>query len=502
MNLLLITLFLIVFSFVANFLPKYKKIFIIVSILFVVSFYFFLEKNFFFKESLCPTREIQHYTFCSNYYNLLVDSFRQHKLNIQTENISHDKGIFYIKSRNDNKDKVLSLLDTSTYKGNLYLYFGITPVLLFYLPFNLITTLYLTDKFLVFFISCLIFLLSLFTVKFCLKKTTVTNNIPPNIIISSIFLIGFCNLLPFILIRSTIYEVAVTTAVLLLFISICLFYYYIYTQNLKTRYILILFISTFLCLSVGARPHYALFIPIFLFFIIFLKYKETTNFKDILRPAIIFIIPCLIYGTIIALYNYLRFDSVFEFGFRYQTNHLDLLDYKLTIKDFIIGLKNNFFLLPSIKADTFFSLTKAYGHRIGNDFVTGVFWMAPVILILFFVPSFFKQIYQKDKKLLIFLLLFITIIFINIIVCCFFGTTIRGIFEFLSLMIILAVIMFLFYINNSDDKLTKNLFNFLFMLIFSFSLFMNMCLLFSLYQDSAFSSTCMNSYTKIIEFLF
>ena len=496
MTLLLITLFLIIFSLIANFFSAYKKLFIIISIFFVFLFYFFLVKTFYNIDCFYPSSNIQYNLFCSNYYNLIIDSLKKHKLYIGEEDINNEH--YFVIHKNNSKQE-LNLLDTSIYKNKIYLYFGITPVLLFYLPFNLITTLYLTDKFLVFILSCLIFILSIFLIKKITQKITDINNLPTNIIIIIIFLVGFCNLLPFLLIRAAIYEVAISNAMFLLLISFCLFYYYIYTKNLKKQKILTFFISLTLCFAVGARPYFVLFIPIFFFFIIYIKYKETQNLKSIIQITILFLIPCLIYGSFIALYNYLRFESIFEFGLKYQINHLDLYNYKPNIQDFFTTLKNNLFLLPGMNEKTIFSLTKLSGHGLGKDYITGAIWMCPIIFILSFIPFFLKELYKKEKKILPFLSTMILVIIISIITTSFFGMVIRYIFEYLSIMLILSVIMYIYYITKIEDALSKIFFNFIFTMFFAYSFFINISLLFSICQDSAYYS---KEYLFFIKLLF
>ena len=495
MTLFLITLSLTIFSLIAIFFPKYKKFFVIVSVIFIFSFYFFLVKSFYNVTSFYPSTDIKHSLFCSNYYNLLVDSLKKCKLYIGTR---VDGKYSSIVSQNSHEPNFY-LLDTSIYKDKIYLYFGITPVLLFYLPFNLFTTLYLTDRLLVFILSCFIFLISVFLIKKTAQKITDINNLPTNIIIITIFFVGFCNLSPFLLIRSAIYEVAISSSIFLLLISFCLFYYYIYTDGLKKQEVLTFFLSLTLCLSVGARPYYILFIPIFFFSVLYIRYKETQNLKIIGRTIILFFIPCLIYGTILASYNYFRFDSIFEFGLKYQLNHLNLYNYKPAIKDFVIGLKNNLFLLPDMNESTIFSLTKTSGHRLGCDYIIGAIWICPVIFILSFIPFFFKEIYRKDLKIFIFLLTMSLVVGVTVIITSVFGMAMRYIFEYVSIMMILSFIIYIFYITKTKDKLTKIFFNFMLTIFFIYSFFINISSLLSIYRDSAYYS---RAYFFFINLLF
>ena len=499
MTLFLIILSIISFSLLTNFLPnKYDKLFVFISILIVFVFYFFLAKIFLKTDYFFPKATNYIYTTCGNYYNLLTDSIIESKLNIFDDVYIEKTGSNY----KDLTKKYFFLMDTSVYKDKIYLYFGITPVLLFYLPFHLITNLYLYDNLLIFLLSCLSFIFYLLLINRILLSICKEFSIPSNIKILSIFLIGLCSLLPFIVIHSFIHQVAIITAHFLLIAAFYLLFQYINAKNAKNEYILVFFISLFLCLCVGARPHYIIFIPVIFFVIIYLKYKESKNINCIIKTFLIFLIPCLVYGTIIALYNYIRFDSIFEFGWKYQLNQHNQSQIAITLKDFFVGLKNNFFTIPDINSKTIFSLTKVSGHRIGNEYITGILWTCPIIFTLCFVINFLKKIYKENFNNFIFLLTIIIITTINIIINNFFGMIIRYIFEYLSLMLILSIIIFLFYMNENKDKLTKNLFNFLFILIFIFSVFINMALLFCRENFWCYPVLTFSHYTNVVDFLF
>ena len=249
MTLLLIIIVLVLFTILATniFNKKTSKILIIISILSVITFFLFLSVCFFSNKQFFPTKDIQIYYPCGNFYNLLSNSLIHCKTNILEDidnSLINSTAIYYKYS-----DDISMLLDTSVYKGKIYLYFGITPVILFYLPFNLITHLYLTDKILVFILSCFIFLFSLLIIKKISESITDIKNIPVNIVILSIFLVGCCNLLPFLLLRSFIYEIPITTAISLLLISFYFFYCFLKTKNLTKQKILIFCLSLTLCLS-------------------------------------------------------------------------------------------------------------------------------------------------------------------------------------------------------------------------------------------------------------
>ncbi len=507
MTLLLIIVLLVVFSLVANLIPKYGRPFILVSILLMFSFYFFLSRNFFNVESFYPKSNIQVDVPLGNYYNLLLRSLKKHRLYIvDDEKIPSLKVISDIYENYKNyalQDyNLFSLFDTSFYNGKIYLYFGITPVLLFYLPFNLITNLYLTDKCLVFLLSCFIFLLSLFLLKKISENIINIKEIPSNIIILSIFFIGFCNYSPFLLIKSNIYEVAITTAVFLLLLSFILFYYYLNTTNPKKQLILDFCLALTLCLTVGARPHYVLFIPIIFFVVIGLKYKKTKNIREVLYSSLIFLIPCLIYGTIVALYNYFRFDSIFEFGWKYQLNDLGQYNCALSIKDSLLALKYNLFQFPGIDVNNIFSLVKADGHRVGNEFVAGIIWAFPLLFMLFLIPKYLQETFRKDKNAFYITIIMLFVIIINLVVTSFIGMVTRYFFEYMSFIIILSILLFYYLYYREKTVSQKKLWNLFFVLMFVYSTFMNVSLLFCENNSLFYAPTSNDNYVNIINFLF
>lgn len=160
MYLFLIISLITVCAFVAEFF-KIRKIFIVLSIISIIFCYFLISKNFFHPECFYPSYKNIIYPCCCNYYNLVVEAIKDRRVYISTSKIypkleSNDiyksyYNLFFV------DDDYKWLLDTSYYKGKIYLYFGIMPVLLFYLPFNILTGLYLTDKVLVFILGCISF---------------------------------------------------------------------------------------------------------------------------------------------------------------------------------------------------------------------------------------------------------------------------------------------------------------------------------------------------------
>ncbi|MBQ3834157.1 MAG: hypothetical protein II816_01385 [Elusimicrobia bacterium] len=489
MSIFYIILGLLLFSLAAISFPKYNKIFVTVSLLSVFSFYFFLSANFFHPESFYPSKNIKYELICCNYYNLLYKSLKEHRLYL-SDTLTEDKEHF--KFNDDGKELEIHWADTSPYKDKIYLYFGITPVLLLYAPFHMATNLYLTDKFLVFVLACIsvlfsIFLIHILSLSFLKKRKVLSIN--PFIV----FLIGFCSTAPYLLVRSSIYEAAIITANVLVLISFIIFYFYLNGKTTIIKNTLLLLLGTILSLSVGARPQCVLFIPAFFTAICIANYYYTKDIKYVVKQAVIFLIPCIIIGTGLALYNYLRFDSIFEFGFNYQTNGNGQKNIKF--KDLLIGLKYNLFQPPQFDWKKIFHLNGTMGHTFLNESIVGIFWTFPMILIFLLLPKFLKNIYKENKNTFIFILLLVYVIVINLILVSLIGMSTRFLFEFVPLMIILSMVIWNYYMETSEGYKLK-FFRYTAYSLFFYSILINTSLFLS-YQIYD-----LDLYLKIIDFLF
>ena len=492
---LLIILTIVIFSFISQFFSKYNRVFIFTSILFVLFFYYFLAH-------LHNRDEINSFKYRDSvYYNRLVKAFKEYNLHIakdpnpipQNQNARQ----LYVEAVTKNH-ALFWLWDCSYYKGYIYIYFGLTPVLLFYLPFNLITNSFLPDQIVILILASIIFLISLLIIR---KISTVFLHlkIPLWIQILTIFLIGISDFTIFFLVQPHIYEVSIISAGLLLLLGIYLFLQYCCSTNIKKNRYYIFFIGLVLALSVGCRPHYILFIPLFFIAILYFEYSRKTHVKKIIKYSLFFIIPCLLYGSILATYNYLRFDSIFEFGWKYQLNDIPIYTNIFPIKDFLLGLKYHIFQVPLISENLpiFFSV-KAVGHSLANEKTIGLIFVFPLSIFLLLLPKIIHCFWiRKEKHILVFLFLSIYILIINLFIVCMAGMTLRYNFEYIYIISILSI--FVFYIIYTKSKIKiKFILSTLFITLFIFSLYIN----FSILLNDNYITFYPSEYkTKIILFL-
>ncbi len=478
------------------------------SVLLIISFYFLLtyncQKDYFFPHKY--NNEDQYH------YNRLVHSLKSNKLCLYDINDFTNESIELL-HRNDfynnypyyytNYPDIKKTFDLSYYKDKIYLYFGLTPILLSYLPFNLLSGYCLSDNIIAFVLISLIFIFSLLILTFFNNKF-LNYNLKPHFKYLTIILIGLCNYEIILAIRTEIYEVCVLFSAFLLLITIYLFLQYLLTDKNQNKLNILTFsMGLLLSLSVGSRPHYVLTIPIFFLLIIYIEHNKCKNIKRILVTLLYFLLPCIIYGIIVAMYNYLRFDSIFEFGWKYQLNGCKQYNFIPAVKDFLIGLKYHLLQFPENNISdsyTFFSFTMGKGHRIANEFVVGLIFVCPMALLMLFTP--FKL--KKEKKFIsiVFILLF-SLFFINFDIACLFGPMRRYAFEYIYILTILYFMSFFVLDKNILNKKYQNLVFIFFIIVSIYMLYLHLCLLFCIQNAFMFiDENNVNFYTKLINFLF
>ena len=138
-----------------------------------------------------------------------------------------------------------------------------------------------------------------------------------------------------------------------------------------------------LAMAVGSRPSLIVLgvIPIILFWFFYRKGKLTWALLAS------FLIPYVTYGLGLALYNYLRFGSWTEFGFRYQLNPQDNLHRVISFQNLLAGL-NGFLVEPPEILSVFPYITlhwvwpfPSLWHSVHQEAIMGAFWLFPLLLI-------------------------------------------------------------------------------------------------------------------------
>jgi len=191
--------------------------------------------------------------------------------------------------------------DWAWYKGKFYCYYGIVPAVILYLPYKLITGEYLSNNGgISVFTSAIIILMALLW-RFCVKKYM------PNcgfvFFMLSFLALFFASGISAQLRFPRFYSI-VQTAGLMFALAGCLLLLKS-VENENVNRLKLFFACLCLALIAGCRPNMifvSLLVPVVLW-----KYRSWKLFSFVAIPYVIVAIP-------LCVYNYVRFDSIFEFG--------------------------------------------------------------------------------------------------------------------------------------------------------------------------------------------
>jgi hypothetical protein len=267
----------------------------------------------------------------TDFHNLIADSIvhRQSHLTIDPP-----PDLVHLKDPYDpyaNKKYVLGygLIDLSLYRGKLYAYFGPAPAILLFIPFRLLRVGDLSPT-----LAGLVFAALGFAFSVLLFKRLTRyffGRIPLWMDCFSILALGLAVPVPFIIYMGRGYEVAIACGYFLLFAGL-----YGLACGLLSRegtgVASLAAGSAALGLGVAARSDLILAI-FFVAIAVFVVLRSTRyDHRDrVVRIAAI-VVPYVVIGILIALYNIIRFGSITEFGQGYQLmayNPRKLAYYKL-----------------------------------------------------------------------------------------------------------------------------------------------------------------------------
>lgn len=211
--------------------------------------------------------------------------------------------------------------DHSFYNGHYYMYFGVVPVFLLFLPFRILTgtslvTYKATQIFAAFFIAGIFALFKLLSKKF-FPKMSLGMYVTMSAAFS--FMSIWCSIgVP------GMYCTAIVSA---LCMEVWSFYFFVRAvwieERQKKTIVYAFFGSLFGALAFGCRPSIALAnILVLPMLIVYLKSRKIN--RELVLQLLIAAMPYFIIGILLMLYNYVRFDNPLEFGQSYQLTLADL----------------------------------------------------------------------------------------------------------------------------------------------------------------------------------
>ena len=280
--------------------------------------------------------------------------------------------------------------DEAYYNHHYYMYFGVVPTIILFIPFKLITgqallsyqatqifaSLTIIGLFYLFYILC-----KNFFQKFPFSMYLLLSSV------FSILSIGYSISAP------ALYCTAIVSAVCLMLWSIICFLQGAWFENDDTRSTIYLTAGAFLgALAFGCRPPVALANIIIAAVVYQLFKSDHFSVRSKIKKIVCLFLPYVVVGTLLMLYNYVRFDNVFEFGQSYQLTLADQHDYGSFIQRFNV---------KQVLISSFLNFYAKNDFRKTFPFIwfNGVFVNFPILLLSVRIFSDEIALSLKQKKL-------------------------------------------------------------------------------------------------------
>lgn len=317
----------------------------------------------------------------------------------------------YDSNQRDTIEKVGRVWDTAYYDGKLYVYFGVVPVMLFYLPYYLVTGSGFPTWIGVFIMGVWI-LLAVFYFLHQLMKRWFPNTSFWVYLILSILMGNTIGTIQMML-RPDFYSLPIITALAFTITGLGL---WISAANgwdeerqtgiYQKRTIVKMSVgSLFMALVAGCRPQFL--VGSFLIFPVFwnLFCKDKCNHKNVVIKLAALIFPYILVAIPLMCYNYIRFGSVIDFGANYNltTNDMTLRGFHAgRIVDgifcYLFQLPNVILKFPYLEKN---ALVPTYiGQTIAEGLYGGVFFTQFFLLFIFCAKNIKNNL--KQKKLWLF----------------------------------------------------------------------------------------------------
>lgn len=306
--------------------------------------------------------------------------------------------------------------DHLLFDGHYYSYYGIAPVLLLFLPYNLITGYYFptAEAILLFGALGLVFL----TLLFLEFSERFAKKIPNSILISTLAILLLSCGVWYNFVYDNFYEIAQASG----FMFTAAGFFFLLRSGVvgdgPIRYRHIVLATMCLGWAVLCRPTLALYCIVACLFLVFgyLKHRRTIREahaggqtgKQALRSGTVkyilaAVIPFAILGGTQMFYNFARFGNPLDFGIQYSLTINDFTRSQYHTDFVMIGIFNFIFAFPKIMPEfpyvgSNFSTLSANGYYyVANRNAVGILWRAlPSLGYLGVVPAW-KTLSKRER---------------------------------------------------------------------------------------------------------
>ena len=370
--------------------------------------------------------------------------------------------------------------DVAFYNGHYYVYFGIVPLLLMYLPFRALFNAPFPSAFgIIIFAS--IFALGVFKLLGYVAQKKFKNISVGTYLLTSLAFINTCGAM-FLVKRPDFYSVPIICAMAFVVWGIFLWFKGRDAEKKQNMYLLL---GSLCCaLAVGCRPQGVLMcaVALPLFWEFFFNNKRIATSKGI-KNLVAAGLPFVVVASGIMYYNFIRFGSPFDFGSGYNLTTNDVTRRGFEIGRTGLGIFTYLFQTPNFTAtfpfiDDASIHTNYAGKTISEYCFGGLITCTPVLWFLGALPKVKNKL--KENKLFTFTVVTLLIGIATVIADTQAGGLLQRYFSDFGYIFFIAasVVIFAVFDNVNTEESYKNITLLLFISTI-FSMVYTICLVFS-----------------------
>jgi len=381
-----------------------------------------------------------------SYYNLLVQGFQSGQLNLKQDAPPGLAGLADPYDPAVNGPYIGDVSDMSYYKGKLYLYFGVTPALMLLWPYAALTGHYLTDK-----EAIVIFYGVGFVAMASLLYAVWRRYFPGSrfwIPAACVLALGLAAGTLDVSLWCDVYEVAISCGFAFAMLALAALWRAIHEER---KVFPLLLASLAYGLAIGSRPSLLFGSVVLLLPVVHACHGIT---EPAARRRIALLLPAVgplaLIGLGLMLYNKLRFDNPFEFGWHYQLGAGYQPDTARQFSWHYLWFNFRFYLLESMQwsphfpflhtvvppplPSGYFGVGKSYGGIIQVYF--------PLVWLALAVPLAWKDRPAREVSRLRWFVAAVFVLFIAcaLTICLFLSASSRYELDFLPALMVLAVL--------------------------------------------------------------
>lgn len=383
-------------------------------------------------------------------YAQLFDAFHNGRLDLDLSGVYDVEKIKSTVNAYDFSERIVKdayvsyLCDRAYYNGKFYSYFGFTPVIAVIYPVFLITGKLPSTLFMSMILT--VFNVMSFSALYILLLKKFFDKIPALLAILGQFAFIFGSLIFVFTSDSEFYYIAMLSGLCCLtsFLYFILKAYF-ETSSVKKRILFLVLSGIFVVLTVESRPTLLIYDFIAIIPAVLILRSKDEKLKNKIIYVCSIGVPIVTGAIIVMIYNYLRFDSPFEFGLNYQLTICNPKANTITLS--MIPTALYYYYLPHLKINSAFPYIEmprptyeniSFHRYVYNDPITGILTY-PLTWFAFLIPAMDKKNKLKFSIYVSFLSIAIVLSFVD---TCIGGLNYRysGDFLFAFNLVALAVI--------------------------------------------------------------